>query len=249
MKARKQKNSKQVLAGIIVLVLVLFAGQASLAAPCPLSLGKTAFKQKNYSLAAKHFQTAVANDPTSCECRLELGRTICKMASTMPKGSAQQKAKYRSGAVELRKAVRLGKGSSNAIAANAILLTLPAGITAPKTGADTPMIALSHGLAGMDRGSEAAKPKILEFYASWCEPCKQLAPLMAKAKSTYGEQVEFISYNVDDPSVDKLVEDYEVSPIPTLIFLDQSNQVVSYSVGYSGEAGIHQGIKKILPKS
>ena len=217
------------------------------------ALGKAAMARKNYKEAAKHFEAAMLEDVTlqkNCECRLNLGKSLCQVAGAMSKGCPEQIATYKKGAAQLRKAIRVGRGSVNAVAANVLLMSLPHSIIAPKTGEDTPMIALAHGIRGLDRGSGAeSRPKILEFYASWCEPCKQLKPLMEKVKSQYGDQVEFISYNVDDPEVEKIVEDYEVSPIPTLIFLDDANQVVTYSVGYSGEAGLQKGLKKILSKS
>ena len=212
---------------------------------------KAALAKKSYKEAAKHFEAAMVEDKNlqrSCECRLNLGKSLCGIAKTLPAG-AEQTTTYKKGASELRKAIRVGRGSKNAIEANAVLMSLPHSIIAPKTGDDTPMIAMANGIRGLDRGAgDASKPKILEFYASWCEPCKQLKPLMDKVKNQYGEQVEFISYNVDDPEVEKVVEDYEVSPIPTLIFLDPANQVVTYSVGYSGEAGLQKGLKKILTK-
>lgn len=212
---------------------------------------KAALAKKSYKEAAKHFEAAMVEDKNlqhSCECRLNLGKSLCGVAKTLPAG-AEQTAAYKKGASELRKAIRVGRGSKNAIEANIALMSLPHSIIAPKTGDDTPMIAMANGIRGLDRGSgDASKPKILEFYASWCEPCKQLKPLMEKVKTQYGGQVEFISYNVDDPEVEKIVEDYEVSPIPTLIFLDPANQVVTYSIGYSGDAGLQKGLKKILTK-
>ncbi len=218
--------------------------------------GKAALAVKNYKEAAKHFQAAMVEDKTlltSCECRLNLGKSLCKIAAGMPKGCPDQVKTYRKGASELRKAIRVGRGSKNAIEANIALMSLPHQYIAPKMGDDTPMIAMANGIRGLDRGigGEMPKPKILEFYASWCEPCKQLKPLMEKVKNEYGDQVEFLSYNVDDPEVEKVVEDYEVSPIPTLIFLNNSNQVVTYSIGYSGDVGLKRGLKKILgaPKS
>lgn len=212
----------------------------------PLAKGQSLMLQKNYALAEKEFKKAVDQAPGSCECRLKHGKALCKLAGTLKKGP-EQLTNYKSGIKELRMAIRLGRGSANAKEANQILMTLPTAYISPKSGDDTPLIAMAHGIAGRTRGAgEAAKPKILEFYASWCDPCKQLKPFIAKLKDQYGEQVEVISYNVDDPNTEKIVEDYEVSPIPTLIFLDGSNQVVSYSVGYSGEAGLQKGLKKIL---
>lgn len=164
----------------------------------------------------------------------------------MRKDCPEQLSLYKRGVNELRLAIRKGKGSPNAMAANQYLMSLPKHVVAPRTDSDTPLIAATHGIAGLNRGGDAAKPKVLEFYAAWCQPCKMLKPLIEKAKTEYADKVEFVSYNVDDPKTEKLIEDYEVSPIPTLIFLAADNQVVSYSIGFSGETGIKAGLKKIL---
>lgn len=251
MKVQKQRVRQAL--GTLILVATLAGPLSSLAAPAPtvatnpMLMGKSALAQKNYAKALQIYESAAKTDKykNSCECRLGLGKSLCKIGAA-EKGE-KQKETYKRAVKELRSAIRLGKGNAHSAEANAIMLTLPKALTAPKMGADTPMIALAHGLRGMDRGDGEAKPKVLEFYASWCEPCKQLKPLIEKARSTYGDKVEFISYNIDDPKSEKIVEDYEVSPIPTLIFLDPSNQVITYSIGYSGENGLKAGMKKILP--
>ncbi len=250
MKLEKQRKLRQVL-GIMILLSTLGVPLSSIAAApvSPIALGTQALAQKNYTQAVKIFQAASQTDQykNSCECRLGLGKSLCKLGATKPANSAEQKETYKSAVKELRTAVKLGKGSGNAKEANLIMLSLPKSITAPKMGADTPMIALANGIRGMDRGGAGPVPKVLQFSAPWCEPCKQLDPIIKKAKIDYADKVDFISYNIDDPSSEKVVEDYEVSPIPTLIFLDNNNQVVTYSVGYSGENGLKAGMKKILP--
>lgn len=224
------------------------APTASVAAS-PLNMGKAAFDQKNYSKALQIYEDAAKSDKykNSCECRLGLGKSLCKIGASQ---SGEQKTQtLKRAAKELRAAIRLGRGSKNSQEANKLVMSLPHSIIAPKMGADTPLIAMANGLRGMERGGAEAKPKVLEFYASWCDPCNKLKPIVEKAKETYGDKVEFIRYNIDDPKAEKIIEDYEVSPIPTLIFLDSSNQVITYSVGYSGENGLKSGIKKILPET
>lgn len=249
MKLDKQQMINRVL-GVMILAATIGAPLSSIAAPTPASpmvLGKAALTQKQYAKALQIYDAAAKTDQykNSCECRLGLGKSLCLVAKTQ-KGT-DQATTYKRAVKELRTAIRLGKGSPNAREANIVMMSLPKNVLAPKTGADTPMIALAHGLRGMDRGGEAAKPKVLEFTAKWCEPCKQLKPIIAKAKSDYADRVEFITVDIDDPKSEKIIEDYEVSPIPTLIFLDSSNQVITYSVGYSGENGLKAGIKKIVP--
>lgn len=257
----ERESKLRLAAGIVVLAAVLglplqslvsssVAAPAAPASSGSMALGKAAFAQKNYAKAVKEFESVVTAEPTNCAGRLYLGKSLCKMAAGQKPGSPVCTTTYRRGVSELRKAIRLGKGNKDSVEANAVLLTLPKNITAPKMGADTPMIAMMNGIRGLDRGTgEGTKPKILEFSAKWCEPCKQLKPIMEKAKTDYAQKVEFLSYDVDSPDSEKVIEDYEVSPVPTLIFLDDHNQVVSYAIGYSGDNGLKQGLKKILPPS
>lgn len=223
--------------------------QATAAPLTPTTQGKAALQRNDLTGAISHFEKAVQATPNSSECRLNLGRALCKKATTMKANSAEQTQIYKRAVSELRKAIRLGKGSGNAIAANQLLSSLPAKVVAPKTGLETAIIAMMHGIQGRDRSVGEAKPKVLEFYATWCAPCKQLKQVLEKAKGEWGENVEFLSYNVDDPATEKLVEDYEVAPIPTLILLNESNEVVGYSVGFSGEAGVRKALQKIVPKA
>lgn len=194
----------------------------------------------------KVLEQAVKQNPAACAAHLNLGKALCKKAGAMKKGCPEQTATYRRGVSALRAAIRKGKGNALAQAANQYLMSLPKNVVAPRTDSDTPFIAVTHGLGGLSRGADAGKPKVLEFYASWCQPCKMLKPLIEKAKTEYGDKIDFVSYNVDDPKTEKLINDYEVSPIPTLIFLGPDNQVLSYSIGFSGETGINSGLQKVL---
>jgi thiol-disulfide isomerase/thioredoxin len=245
--------------GIMILVATLGVPLSSIAAPVgtvgvnPLVMARTAYTQKNYSKAVQLYSTAAKTDQykNSSECRLGLGKSLVQLGTTQ-KGT-QQKDSYKQAVKELRTARRLGaytkskQGIADATEANNLMIS-PAlkNFVAPRMGADTPMIAMANGIRGMERGGEPSKPKVLEFYAPWCDPCNKLKESIAKAKVDYKDKVEFVSYNIDDPKSGKVVEDYEVSPIPTLIFLDSSNQVVSYSIGYS-DSGLKNGMKKILP--
>lgn len=225
----------------VMLVLAAAAPATDAAAPAAASMPT--------EQQIKMLEVQCRQAPNFCQPHFELGKALCKKAGGMKKGCPEQATLYRRAVSELRVAIRKGKGNATSQSANQYLMTLPKDVVAPRTDADTPMIAAAHGINGLMRGGEASKPKVLEFYASWCQPCKMLKPLIEKAKTTYGDKVEFVSYNVDDPKTEKLIEDYEVSPIPTLIFLGPDNQVVSYAIGFSGETGINNGLKKILTAS
>ncbi len=229
---------------LLSLALCLTAlGSQGLVATClaggapasPLALGKARLARGQAQQAVQLLQAAVAAAPTSCEAHLCLGQAYARL-----KKYAQAKAHWRA-------AVRYGHGSVNAQKANACLLALPANLAAPRCGAGTAIIARTTGVISLDRGEEAAKPTVIDFYAGWCQPCKLLKPALEKARSQYGDRVNFMSVNVDDPGSENIIEKYDVSPIPTLVFLKTDGEVATFAIGYSGEQSLEKGIAKILP--
>lgn len=213
------------------------SGQTGTVKACknPLAIGRAKCKAGQLRAALPYLEEAVAQAPASCEAQLALGETCLKLKDF---GKARK---------HLRSAVRVGKGSANAQKANQLLMHLPAQMIAPKTGEGTRMIALALGLLSTDRGADGApRPTVLDFYASWCEPCKQLKPLIEKARAQYGDKVNFVQINVDDPGNEQVIDQYGVSPIPTLVFLSSNGEVVTYTIGFAGEHQVEGGLKKIL---
>lgn len=72
-------------------------------------------------------------------------------------------------------------------------------------------------------------PKLWDFWAAWCPPCKQLKPTIEALEKEYEGRIEIRSINVDE---DKgLSEKYDVQAIPTLVFLDAKGNELSRIVG------------------
>lgn len=201
-----------------------------------MAQGKSCVTRGDLKNAINHFQIAVKENPNSCEAHLLLGQSYCKVKQYV-------KAKD-----ELRRAIRLGKGNKNAQMANQSLMQLPKNILSPKVGSDTRMIASMLGLSRVRGADGETKPTVIDFYASWCQPCKQTNTALDKLKESYGDRVSFMRVDVDDPDNERIIDQYEVSPIPTLVFLNTEGEVVSFTIGFSGEKGIDDGIKKILTK-
>ncbi|MBS1994137.1 MAG: tetratricopeptide repeat protein [Cyanobacteria bacterium SZAS LIN-3] len=211
--------------------------KATLTAASPVSLvqSRGLVAKGQYKEAVAKLETIVKEHPDNAEGQLLLGQAYSKLKN------------YQKAREHLRLAVRTGKGSASAQKANMALLALPSSFRAPKTGAQTRLISSMLGL-GRTRGGEA-KPTVIDFYAPWCQPCKQLDSVIARAKSAYGDKVAFMTVNVDDPSSQAIMDQYDVSPIPTMVFLSTDGEVVTYSIGYGGDAPVNDGIKKILPKA
>ena len=187
-------------------------------------------------VSLKDLQVKVTADPKNAEAQYLLGQAYLKSKNTL-------KARE-----HFRAAVRLGRGSASAQRANLALMAMPAQMIKPKTGPQTRMIAAMLGLGlGRTRGmGGAALPTVIDFYANWCQPCKQIDTALAKVKTNYAEKVTFMRVDVDDPNSQTLMDQYEVSPIPTLVFLNPEGEVVSYSIGSSSEGSISSSINKIL---
>lgn len=64
--------------------------------------------------------------------------------------------------------------------------------------------------------------KILDFYADWCQPCKQLAPILNQLEETF----DWVSIErIDVEEEDDLVFKYQIKNIPTLIIFKDGKQV------------------------
>lgn len=91
----------------------------------------------------------------------------------------------------------------------------------------------------------ASRPQVLDFYADWCGPCKQMQPVMEEARRKWGDKVEFVTVNADDPANRPLMEKYNVKSIPNLCFLDARGNLVEQIVGFEGADPIYSALERV----
>ena len=75
------------------------------------------------------------------------------------------------------------------------------------------------------------KPTVFEFYADWCEACKEMAPDMVNAEKLNSNKVDIVLLNVDNSRWFDLIDKYDVNGIPQLTFFDDKGEFKGFSLG------------------
>ena len=74
--------------------------------------------------------------------------------------------------------------------------------------------------------------QVIDFYATWCVPCKPLAPIIEKMEKKYAGKIAFSRVDVD--AEPQLAEQYNITAMPTLVFI-KGGEVIDVAVGLMSE--------------
>jgi len=86
------------------------------------------------------------------------------------------------------------------------------------------------------------KPTFLEFYAEWCEVCKEMAPQVSALKDEYEKDVNFVFLNVDNQKWDNYIRKFNVNGIPQVNLFDKKGNLISTFIGKQEEIKIRESI-------
>lgn len=71
------------------------------------------------------------------------------------------------------------------------------------------------------------EPVLVDFFATWCQPCTVLAPVLKETKEALGDSVHIIKIDVDKNQ--SLAANYQIRSVPTLLLFKEGKQLWKHS--------------------
>ena len=90
---------------------------------------------------------------------------------------------------------------------------------------------------------QAEKPVDVDFWATWCGPCRMVSPIIDKMAEKYEGRVSVVKCNVDESTA--IPMKFGIRNIPTILFF-KGGEVVDRVVGAVPQAEIEKRIEKLL---
>lgn len=90
---------------------------------------------------------------------------------------------------------------------------------------------------------QGEKPAVIDFYATWCGPCRMVAPILKDLAKEYGDSI--VIYKVDTDKEKELSMAMGIQSLPTIVFIPKTGQP-QVIVGAADKATFRRAIDEVL---
>lgn len=87
------------------------------------------------------------------------------------------------------------------------------------------------------------KPVVCDFWATWCGPCRMLAPVMEQVSEELSDRATFVKIDVDDNP--DLAREYSIMSIPCVMVF-KNGELAGKNVGFGAKAAMKEFIEKYI---
>jgi thioredoxin 1 len=87
------------------------------------------------------------------------------------------------------------------------------------------------------------KPVVVDFWATWCGPCRKLAPVLDQVAAEFDGRADVVKVDIDENP--NLAREYGVMSVPTVLVI-KDGEVVQQFIGVKPKATIAQGVTSAL---
>ena len=124
----------------------------------------------------------------------------------------------------------------------AVAVALALGLVMLRGGiqSESPMEQLARRSLDPQTALTNGRPTLIEFYADWCQVCREMAPSMLALERRSRERLDVVLVNVDNPRWQDLVDRYDVNGIPQLNLFNAEGEPKGRSLGLRSPEELQQ---------
>ena len=127
-----------------------------------------------------------------------------------------------------------------------LLLWSPSALASSSLSGLASLRRLAHDSVAFDLALSQERPSLIEFYANWCSACQSMAPKLEQLHQEYGQQINFVMLNIDEPQWQAAIEKYRVIAIPHLVLLSQNHQSVETFIGVVPKVALEKSLTNLI---
>lgn len=178
-------------------IVFLLSCTTVFAAQSELDTAKQSYNKHNYTQAIKEFEAIVRKNPSNADAHYYLALSYMNTRQT---SKAKSEFEWVSKNGKEKAVVDYSRKAIASLSGTGVTSTARAG-----TG----------------------KPRVLDFGAVWCIPCKKLEPVFDRVAENYRGRVDFVHYDCDVGEGKVLADKYNIHLLPTVLFMTANGTIQS----------------------